>query len=156
MNDEDADSDDMFALLPPASSLPLVTRRNQRIDFDTLVKIDPDNLSAAFTNQASWAGFFNFNSALSSARVERQVRKIKEMEGELYLHYKSSATSKKMTVEEVKAAVYSDPKLKACHDELFALRKEQAAWDAAKWAWGDRRDMLMQLGADHRADKKNF
>lgn len=155
MSEEDTD-DSWRGDLPPAGAIPLLTRTGDRIEFDDLVKIDADNLVSSFERQAAWAGFFNYQSFLANARVDRKTRQLKELEGELYLHYRNSGSTKKLTVDEIKASVFSDVKMRQLYDELYALKREQAAWDAAKWAWSDRKDMLVQLGADKRADQKNF
>lgn len=141
--------------LPP-QSLRLITDDKIEVPFGELVKIDPDNLTQAYTTQAAWAGFFNYHSALANARVEKQQRNIKRIEAEKFQYYKgiSQEGKKRPTVEDIKSAVASDKDLATQNEILDRLKIVALNWESAKWSWHDRKDMLMQMGADSRIERQ--
>ena len=146
--------------LPPVRDLPPLVSRNDEgdtvIPFGKLVQINGANLRREFEIQAAWSHYFGTQHSLSKVETERAARALKQGEAEKYLQHKAASRETKATVEEIKASVETDPRVKKLYSDLLQCKKHEAMWEAAKWSWSDRGNMLIQIGAEERAEKKAF
>lgn len=146
--------------LPPSGDLPKLVSQGvdgkKVIAFDKLVQLDGTNLRREYEIQAAWSHFFGCQHSLAKVYVEQAARELKQGEAAKFLEHKAASRETKATVDQIKSQVESDPEVKALYIKFIECRKSEAMWEAAKWAWSDRGNMLVQIGAEERAEKKAF
>lgn len=128
-----------------------------RIPVVELLRIDPGNLHEAFVNHATWQGFISFQHAEAKLMVARAERMIKQLRAERWLYFKENLEelfSIKATIDSIESAIERDPEVKKAYDALFALEYRERQLDALRSAFLARKDMLVNLGADERAERR--
>lgn len=139
---------------PPKRIYPVLDVDGERLKVPTLLSIDPDDLDGEYQMLSSWSATISYQAMLCSVRVEKQERKIKELESEAYLKLLSSA-AKKPSEGSLKANVALSAVVKAAYTELYKLMEDQCAWEALKQGMAAKKDMIVNLGASLRLDKKS-
>lgn len=145
--------------LPPADLPELISENlegSKVIPFQALVQIDTSNLRREFEIQAAWSHYFGTQYGLAKVRTEKAARELKQGEAEKFLEYKAAARETKATVDQIKSQVESDPHVKTLYNNFIECRKRESMWESAKWSWNERGNMLTQIGADERFEKKAF
>lgn len=142
---------------PPASKrFVLESSDGYKVNVNKLLRVDENNIQEAYTTQAAWSHFFLREASEAKLLVERQRRHIAELKGKTYLEYKHEAADSnlKPPVSQLEAAVESDTRVADAHKKLHRLQKNALQWEAVQYAWRDRLQMLIQLGAELRLEKK--
>ncbi len=120
------------------------------------IKIDKDDLQAAFLDQAGKYSWYAVISADARARLEmaKHELEVKRAEVAHAFRVQSEAMKKKTTEKGVEEHVVLDQEVRAIMEAMLNARKELELVSAAEKAFVHRRDMLIQLGAMERVERK--
>jgi len=122
-----------------------------------LLRIDPGNLYDAFVTHATFQGFIGFQHAEARLYTARAERLLKQIRAEKWIYFKEhleSVFSIKATESAIDAAIERDPEVKAAYAEIMNLEYRERQLDALRQAFLARKDMLITLGADERAERR--
>lgn len=122
--------------------------RNQELDYERDVQIDPDALDVEWVEQAQL--FLNYaeQAAHAMARVDRAKDKVKVVKAEVFLDVRAHPDKyglEKVTDKAVDAMVESHEDVKAAASELIAFKHESQILDSAVKAFEQRRYSLQNL-----------
>lgn len=124
------------------------------IDLEIVLRIDENNITGAFLNQASIYGYF----AILQAEAERRVS-ITDMEKDqyyadtdLYMRKKSELAEKKPTEPQIKSMVLMDQDYQDALDRHAQAQEDLSTIKAIVNALKMRADMLISLGAHLRQE----
>lgn len=147
-----------FHYSPGKDSLPRVqTADGTDIPLNKLLNIDPDAVRADFQHVPGWQAAVAYAASLAKLRVDIKRRKIKEMESAKYIQMReilSDKLEKPPSEALIMHNVNVDPEIRNLYRELFDLERSSGALEAAKYAMYTRRDILIQMGAETRLDRK--
>lgn len=136
------------------------------------LRIDPMNLSTDFCEQPAKFAYWATVAAQARALVDRARLKVDQMEenikkslmGELDAEVRQTMEldGVKITEAKVQSNIYTHPKyiaameeLQVARAELVELQEQSTMMDVAKDAMNQRKDMLISLGAQIRAEGAN-
>lgn len=114
------------------------------------------NLSEAFSQQASLFSYY----AEKHAQAERQESRIKmtldmrEAQADRRIRKEAKAEGEKFTEPQIAKLVLLDPTVAKLNRDYIDAKQISAICKAAVEGFRHRRDMLIQLGADAREEKK--
>lgn len=135
----------------------LQTSNGGEIQFSELVQIDPDNVAKEFEMHTAWQATLGFAHAAASQVADAYERKldIKKADLSFYLRkHMEKEAGIKPTVDAVASAIKMDEEVNAMEEELSTLRLREKNLEVAVKAFMTRKEMLISLGAELRADRK--
>lgn len=152
----------------PPELLPPVKIGNFNVDIAKLLKINPSNMQTEFEMVAGWIGTISYHYSLAKLKVERQERQIKALEADKSRTARSrmvatlaaaAAEAKKKvagkpTEAQIKQEWINDPEIRAAYDKLDQTLIYLASLEAARQGLNTKRDMLVNLGAELRRDRR--
>lgn len=138
---------------PKKEDMPkLVTMNGNAIPIYELMEINPDHVDSYLCEQADWQALVGYQHGMSKVDVERCSNNVDDIESLVFSEHVSK--SEKRTMETLRHLVNLDPRVKSAKTKLLVAKEREAALESIRWALQTRRDMLVQLNADIRAEKK--
>ncbi len=128
-----------------------------KIDIDKEISIDQQDLMTAFLDQAGkYAWYATVHSAAVSRveRLERKSKVVRSMVADRMRRMKGE-DGKKISETEIGSRLDSDPEVVKAEEEVMDARSQEGVLRAVKEAFVHRRDMLTQIGADVRQEKRD-
>ena len=125
---------------------------------EDLLKIDPENLLNEYEVQAGWESVVTYHHALARTRIAIAERNIKELEAELFLDFRSrlkGESSRLPSVDVLKAMVTDSKSVREAYQKLSELMLWESQLSALRLGFQCKRDMLINMGAELRIDKKS-
>lgn len=121
---------------------------------DTLVT--ERNLDQAMMEQAGMRAFYGAQAAYAEGQASRTKAKFEILEAKLYDEHRKrlSASGEKTTDKAIEAAVHMDPRWFAGKNAVIEAETIAQVNKGLTFSLADRRDMLIQLGADRREEFK--
>ena len=122
-----------------------------------LLHIDTDQIDHELEIQTAWQATIGFAHAYAKSRTEEEQRKLMRMGAELTLELKTNLFKKtgiKATADAVEAAVKLDDDYIKAEDALAKTRLHEALLEVAVKAFHCRREMLVNISASMRIDRK--
>lgn len=127
-------------------------------NFINEVKINAEDLPTEFQKQASL--FWKYSEFLGIAEGEEKNAKmeLEKTEARLFLSYREyyESQNKKYNNDILNASVRNDKEYINAHQKYINAQKEKTLAKLRLEALSQRKDMLVQLGAAHRAEMSNF
>lgn len=140
---------------PHKEDLPLLeTESGHKIPVYDILEIQPDKISSYLCEQAEWQGTIQFAHGKWKLVVEQLKRRVDEVEATVYVELHTKFAGQKATVELLKNLVILDDRVKVAKNKLRDAQQSENAFESMRHAMQTRKDMLIQLGADVRLDKK--
>lgn len=126
----------------------------EKFQADTLVC--ETNLDQAMMEQSGMRAFYGAQAAYAEAQVSRTKAKFEIIEAKLFDHHRKelAKTAEKVTEKMVESAVKMDPRWLAAKNAVIEAQTIADVNKGLTFALADRRDMLIQLGADRREEFK--
>lgn len=123
------------------------------IDFDDL-PIDETQLDKLLCDQPGTHGRYGRITALAKAKVERVDSALEELEAQLYLKIRKKKDSgeEKLTEPMIKAMIVTDSTRLALVNKLMEAKEQFEVALAAKEASAHKKDCLISIGANRRAE----
>jgi hypothetical protein len=117
-------------------------------------RVSETNLDDCMMQQAGMLSDYVAKHAYAEAQASRIELQVKIAEGKLYDKHRKAllATGEKVTEKMVETAVTQDPQYAAIHVRLIEARSIAAINKGFVESLKQRRDMIIQLGSDRRAD----
>lgn len=138
---------------PLAEDLPeLVTETGNKVEVLDLLRVSPDHADAYLCEAADWQALVGHQHGLAKMRVGRLTDKLREVEAAVFIEVFNS--KEKITMELVRHYVTVDERVKIARKKLQVAQERETALESLKWAMQTRIQMLIQLNADMRAEKK--
>lgn len=130
--------------------------REYEIDLKKELEIEETSLNTILSKQPGQFAWIGVLHSLSAARVERLKNKLEYHEYSLDLKIRNQSDKGgkggKLTENKIKAMIKTDSKRMSLVKRLISA-KEQTEWlQAARDAFGHRKDCLISLGANRRAE----
>ena len=148
-------NEELLADLPDPSLMPVLTTEGGYIlPVSKLLKILPDNIDEEYRLQASWFATVCYQTEIREVELERLERRIKELESAVYLTLRGDVTIKKPSEASLKAAIVTHAGVKKAWKQHSDLRRTYVAWSSVKQGLIQKLQMLINLGASRRLDKK--
>lgn len=140
---------------PHIDDFPLLeTESGHKIPVYDLLEIQPDKISSYLCEQAEWQAVILFSHGKWKLGVEQLKRRVEEIEAAVYIELHTKMAGQKATVDLLKSFVIIDDRVKVARNKLREAQKVENAFESMRHAMQTRKDMLIQLGADVRLDKK--
>lgn len=119
-------------------------------------QISPTKLDDCVCKQAGLRAYWGVRQANADAQLAFIKRKFDTIEAQLYAKYRKAQieAGEKATEKSIENAVRQDNVWKAMKDVVIEANRIADLNRAAVNAINDRRDMLIQLGADRRDERK--
>lgn len=119
-------------------------------------QISPTKLDDCVCKQAGLRAYWGVRQANADAQLAFVKRKFDTIEAQLYAKYRKAQieAGEKATEKSIENAVRQDNVWKAMKDVVIEANRIADLNRAAVNAINDRRDMLIQLGADRRDERK--
>lgn len=127
------------------------------LDLPQLLRIDAGNLANEYQTHAGWQAFIAYQHSEAKILKERAERKVKAIEADKFLYFKErfeSIFGFKPTETSIECAITRDPDYIAAVDELFDAKRLENIWEVARGAFLARKDMLVNIGAHERTERK--
>ena len=120
------------------------------------VEFDPNDLDNAVRQHASLFIHYANLARLARRQWERMKAAAEIMESRLAMHHRAAQITdgKKPTEASVDAAVKCDPRWFATQQKLIDARAIYELANDAREAFGQRRDMIVQVSVDRRREKE--
>lgn len=114
------------------------------------------NLDTCFMEQSSLRAYYGSMAAQAEAQASLSKTKFEVLEARLYDHHRKAlaASGEKTTEKMVENAVKCDPRWLTGKERVIDAESIAAVNKALSVSLADRRDMLIQLGADRRDESK--
>lgn len=114
------------------------------------------NLDTCFMEQSSLRAYYGSMAAQAEAQASLSKTKFEVLEARLYDHHRKAlaAGGEKTTEKMVENAVKCDPRWLQGKERVIDAESIAAVNKALSVSLADRRDMLIQLGADRRDESK--
>lgn len=144
----------------PAPSNPMVAPLRHQIDpavFKAETAINDTNLDKCFMEQSALRAYYGTETVKAEAQYNRVKRKFEVIEAKLYDEHRrllAEAGEAKITEKMVENAVKSDPRWELASDRVIEAESIFGVAKALTVSLADRRDMLIQLGANARDESK--
>ena len=122
-----------------------------------LLHIDTDQIDHELEIQTGWQATIGFAHAFAKSRTEEQQRALARLGAELTLEFKRNLFEKtkiKPTADAVEAAVKLEPEYIKLEDELAEAELRESLLDVAVKSFHCRREMLVNISASLRIDRK--
>jgi len=133
------------------------TATGNLIPLADLLRIDSDQIDHELEIQTGWQATIGFAHAYAKARSDEFQRKMLRMSAELTIELKSNLfkrTGIKPTADAVEAAIKLDEEYIKLEDEYAEIKLEEAVLEVAVRSFHCRREMLVNISASLRIDRK--
>ena len=123
-----------------------------------LLHIDTDQIDHELEIQTGWQATIGFAHAYAKSRTEEEQRALMRMGAELTLELKTNLFKKtgiKATADAVEAAVKLDDDYIKAEDALAKTKLHEALLEVAVKSFHCRREMLVNISASMRIDRKS-
>lgn len=120
------------------------------------VAVNPADLDSAFVEQASLFAYYGEQSARAMAQVDRFKNMLELMEAKVAAKMREQAakSGEKITEKRLEQEIAQHDKIQAMKKLVAEAKEVDAVAKSTLEALKHRRDMLVQMGADRREDKK--
>jgi len=124
-------------------------------DVEEELKIDPNDIDQEFQDQSGKFAWWATLASLAEYNYlrKRQARKEKEADQYVQLRRLAEATGKRVTEKQLEAQLTLDPEVKALVLQELEAQKQFSILSAITQAFRQRKDMLVSLGSNLRAEK---
>jgi hypothetical protein len=122
-------------------------------DLAKALKIDRHNLTNELLKQPALYGFWAGLYSIVSARVAFLIEQLENLEGELFKYYRIDKHISKPT--DIKHFIQRNPKHQEARKKLRRWQDAERTLKYAERAFSQRKDILMAINANRRADKKS-
>lgn len=140
---------------PKKEDLPyLVTESGSEIPVYELLDINVDHPEFYLRNQVDWQALVSYQHGLAKLQVELLESRLEEIRSEVFVQVMSAVKGTKATVEYIKSLVTVDERVKKAKRKIELAKQRESALDSMRWAMQTRKEMLIQLGADTRLERK--
>lgn len=125
-------------------------------EFKKETAINPHDLDSCFVQQSSLKAYYNTQSAHAEAQASRIKLRFEIIEAKLYDEARRTAAAggAKVTEKAVENTVKADPRWLAAKERLIDAEMIASVNKGLAASLADRRDMLIQLGANQRDESK--
>lgn len=125
-------------------------------EFKKETQVKDYNLDSCFMEQSSLRAHYGAMAARAEAQASTAKVKFEVLEARLYDHHRKILTDAgaKVTEKMVENAVKTDPRWMAGKENVIEAETIAAVNKSLAISLADRRDMLIQLGADRRDESK--
>lgn len=125
-------------------------------EFKKETQVKDYNLDSCFMEQSSLRAHYGAMAARAEAQASTAKVKFEVLEARLYDHHRKILTDAgaKVTEKMVENAVKTDPRWMAGKENVIEAETIASVNKALAISLADRRDMLIQLGADRRDESK--
>lgn len=125
-------------------------------EFKKETRVNPNDLDTCFVQQSSLRAYYNTQSANAESQAARIKLRFEIIEAKLYDEHRKTlaASSAKATEKMVENAVKTDPRWLAAKERLIDAETIASINKGLALSLADRRDMLIQLGANQRDEAK--
>lgn len=124
-----------------------------KVNLEERLAIDQEDLNSELSNQPSEFARFAVLAARAKSRRERIDYELEEYENKLDISIREGATKEDgLTEGKIKALVRIDSKRLAVVNTLIEAKEIEEIAIAAKEAFSQRKDCLISLGANRRAE----
>jgi len=150
---------DMIEVASPQPAQPAVTGLKYYLDpgaFSKDILVTEDRLDACMVEQSGLRSHYGAQAAYAEAQHDRVEAKFKVLEAKLYDEHRRNLTAsgEKVTEKAIENAVRMDPRWLQGMSAVIEAQTISQVNRNAVMALNDRRDMLIQLGADRRDEMK--
>ncbi len=142
--------------LPRPEDLPqLQTAEGQPIPFALIIGIDPMNLEAEYESHAAWQATISYAEARAQADAATANRVLERLKAKKFFEKKQTlaAAGAKPTNDMISNAICLDEEVVELEDAAAAADERAAVLNAALKSYISRRDMLVGIGANARAEQ---
>jgi hypothetical protein len=143
---------------PSVEDLPDVqTESGHEIPIMDLLHVDPDNLPNGMAEQADWQALIGYQHALAVLRREKLDRKLKELEATVSVRVFEEIEEedgKRPTIAMIDNRVMTNSAVIGLKDKIEVAKLREKSLEVLRSAFQTRKDMLIQLGAEIRLDRK--
>ncbi len=150
---------DLDQWLPATQLLPVLkSESGHGIPLRDLLKLDPQDMIAAFQIHPNWQATIAWQTTRQEVRTQRAKRDLGRAEALVFQEHRSrlmGASARSPGVDLVNSYVVLDPRVIAAQDQLFAEEEKLGAWKAATGAMYARRECLINMGAEVRLERKS-
>jgi len=126
--------------------------RIYKFDLEEELKIERDDLDSQLGEQPSKFAWFASMCAMAHAKAEKAEYRLKQYEAEIDLKIRESKGDAKLTEAAIKAKVMNDSERLALVNRLIAAKEQYEIVQAARDAFDQRKDCLISIGANRRAE----
>lgn len=126
-------------------------------EFRSRTAISDVNLDSCFMEQSGLRAYYGAQAAYAESQASREKARFEILEAKLYATHRTKLAADpaiKITEKVVEAAVKSDPVWFTMKSRVIDAEQIAAVNKAIAVSMADRRDMLIQLGADRRDESK--
>lgn len=140
---------------PKKEDLPhLTTEAGNGIPVYDILDINTDHPEYYLRDQTDWQALVSYQHGLAKLRVEHAERNLEETKAEVFIGICNSNKGTKMTVDYIKSLVTIDDRVKKAKNKIEVAKERESALESMRWAMQTRKEMLIQLGADVRLERK--
>lgn len=141
---------------PSSKDLPeLLTESGVKIPLQDLLEIEPDKVGLYLSNQAGWQAVIAYSHGKAKLATERLKKRVEEVEAETFISiWRAHKGVKGVTMDVIKNLVVIDPNYEAARLRYLKAKETELAFETARNAMQVRCEMIIQLGADVRLEKK--
>jgi len=140
---------------PDKKDLPyIVTESGSEIPVYDLLDINTDHPEFYLRDQTDWQALISSQHGIAKLRVEHLENKLEETKAEVFVEVSKASKGLKVTVDYIKSLVIIDDRVKKIKAKIELAREKESALESMRWAMQTRKDMLIQLGADVRLERK--
>jgi hypothetical protein len=131
----------------------LLTEAGNRIPIYELLEVNADHVDGLLCEQTEWQALVAYQHGRAKLDVERADNNVEEVEAMVFAEIMSKE-GKRPPMEAMRHYVALDKRVKSAKSKLLVAKERESALDSIRWALQTRRDMIVQLNADIRAEKK--
>lgn len=119
-------------------------------------RVSEIHLDECFQKQSSLRAYYGAMAAQYEAKAQKMKTAFEVLEARLFKKYRDdlAATGQKFTEKQIENLVKVDPKWFAGRTKVAEAQRDSDVMKALVMSLVDRRDMLIQLGADRRDESK--
>jgi hypothetical protein len=140
---------------PKEEDLPLiVTENGNDIPVYALLDINTDHPEFYLRDQCDWQALVSYQHGLAKLRVEHLEDRLEAIKAEVYQQITQAHQGSKATVDYIKSLVTTDTRVLGAKSKIQVAKEREMALESMRWAMQTRKEMLIQLGADTRLERK--
>ena len=131
---------------------------NYEIDINEEISIDPQNLPAVFSEHPGKFAWYATVHAAAQYVVDQAKLTLDVLRSEVAARLRAitDGKGKKPSEALIASALEGDEQVKDAQRSLIEAKRQEAVLKALREAFTHRRDMLIQLGASEREEKRSY
>ena len=139
----------MYKEIPDADHYPKIKLGSTKVDLRDLLIIDPENLVHDYQTIHHWIAVFSHQIGILTISISNAKKDLMRLNARLGISLRSSMT-KKMTEKTVESHITLDESYIAAQANIDALEFRKHSLQVALTACENKRDMVINMGAELR------